>query len=213
MGKSHTKTTYHHKSLRQALIDTALEMVAEKRDMNTLSLREIARRIGVSQSAPYRHFADKDALLASVAEEGFNLLLAYLHNNTDKRSDDPLHELQTSGVAYVKFAILHPSHYRVMFNAFRANDLSYPALNTVEKDAFAVMVDAISSGQAAGKIKAGDPLNLACITWSLTHGLAMLLIDRQLPITEEGDVMSLAELATQSLIHGIYNEGDKTSLG
>ncbi|NET31061.1 MAG: TetR/AcrR family transcriptional regulator [Cyanothece sp. SIO1E1] len=207
MTKPSRETPYHHGDLRQSLIHAALELITEKQDANTLSLREVARRVGVSHAAPYRHFADKDALLAAVAEEGFHLLLTYLQKGMAKTPDDPVGQLQASGVAYVKFAISHPSHYRVMFGAFRADPLAYPSLNTAAQAAFDVMVNAIASGQQARTIKAGNPQHLAWVAWSLVHGLALLLIEQQLPITDEPDIAALAELATQSLTYGLHQQG------
>ncbi|MEO0533317.1 MAG: TetR/AcrR family transcriptional regulator [Cyanobacteria bacterium P01_A01_bin.123] len=204
MAKSSGENPYHHGDLRQSLIDAALALIAEKRDASTLSLREVARRVGVSHAAPYRHFPDKDTLLAAVAEEGFHILTRCLQGGVDKTPDDPLRELQASGVAYIKFARSHPSHYRVMFSAFQpSNNSAYPSLNTAAQAAFAVLLDAIANGQAIGKIKGGDAHHLAWVTWSLVHGLAMLLIEQQLPIVDEQDVVALSELATRSLIHGI----------
>jgi len=203
MTKSPSETSYHHKDLRQSLIRAALELIAQKQDASTLSLREVARRVGVSNAAPYRHFADKNVLLAAVAEEGFHILTRCLNSSIEKASEDPLEQLQASGIAYVKFAISHPSHYRVMFSAFKADNLCYPPLNAAGEEAFAVLMDAIANGQQAGKIKAGETQQLAWVTWSLVHGLAMLLIDHQLPITDEQAIVSVAELATQSLIDGM----------
>ncbi|NEP14742.1 MAG: TetR family transcriptional regulator [Symploca sp. SIO2C1] len=205
MTKS-SETSYHHKDLRQSLIKAALELIAQKQDASTLSLREVARQVGVSNAAPYRHFADKNALLAAVAEEGFHILTGCLQSSIEKTSDDPLQQLQASGVAYIKFAISHPSHYRLMFSAFRADNLCDPPLNAAGQEAFAVMMDTIVRGQKASKIQVGEPLHLAWVTWSFVHGLAMLLIDHQLPITDEQDIVSVAELATKSLIDGIHHE-------
>ena len=78
MPKVRTRATYHHGDLRQALIDATLAIIVEDRDAANVSLRAAARRVGVSQAAPYRHFANKDALLAAVAEEGFQQLLTAL---------------------------------------------------------------------------------------------------------------------------------------
>jgi len=203
MTKPPKETSYHHKDLRQSLIKAALELIAQKQDARTLSLREVARRVGVSNAAPYRHFADKNSLLAAVAEEGFHILTRCLQSSFESTYDDPLHQLQVSGVAYIKFAISHPSHYRVMFSALRADNLCAPPLNAAGQEAFAVMMDAIVTGQKVGRIKEGEPRHLAWVTWSLVHGLAMLLIDHQLPITDEQDIVSVAQLATQSLIHGM----------
>lgn len=202
MPKARSKAAYHHGDLRQALIDAVLAIIVEDRDAANVSLREVARRVGVSQAAPYRHFADKDALLEAVAEEGFQQLLKALAIDAGSEPN-PLVRLQASGVAYVKFAIAHPAHYRVMFSTFRVEQGTYSSLNAAAGEAFAVMVDAISAGQAMGGIQAGDPRQLAWITWSLVHGLALLLIDRQLPIVDEQDMLSLVTLATQSLVDGL----------
>ncbi|QFZ91222.2 TetR/AcrR family transcriptional regulator [Synechococcus elongatus] len=202
MSKSRSKVTYHHGDLRQALVEASLEIIAETRDASSVSLREVARRVGVSPAAPYRHFADKDVLLAAVAEEGFQQLLLALRVEAHV-TDEPLARLQANGVAYVKFAIAHPAHYRVMFNSFRVEKENYPSLNTVAREAFAEMVHAITAGQSIGVIQPSDPRQLAWISWSLVHGLALLLIDRQLPIVDEQEISSLVTLATHSLIYGL----------
>lgn len=207
MAKAQAKPAYHHGDLRQALVDAALAIVAERQDARSVSLREVARRVGVSQAAPYRHFADKEALLAAVAEEGFQRLLADLQANAAAAIADPLQRLRASGVAYVTFAIAHPAHYRVMFGSFQADNLAYPTLTAVGREAFAVMVKAIVAGQSVGLVKAGDPRQLARVTWSLVHGLAMLLIEHQLPITEQAEILSLAQLATATLVDGLQPSG------
>ncbi len=206
MGKLSSETAYHHGDLHQSLIDAALELITENQETKTLSLREVARRVGVSHTAPYRHFADKEALLAAVAEEGFRILTLCLQSSLKNTSHDPLQALQAIGVAYVKFAIAHPAHYRVMFGALRADSQSYPSLSAAGQEAFTVMTNTIQTGQDAGKINSGEPQHLAWVTWSLVHGLAMLLLEGQLPIADEGDVISLAKLATQSLICGIQHQ-------
>ncbi|MEM7061746.1 MAG: TetR/AcrR family transcriptional regulator [Cyanobacteria bacterium P01_B01_bin.77] len=202
MPKTSSKTTYHHGDLRQALIEAALDLITESREAANVSLREVARRVGVSQAAPYRHFPDKEALLAAVAEEGFQQLLAALRVAVSSLND-PVARLQASGIAYVKFAIAHPAHYRVMFSSFRLDQVNYPSLNAVAGEAFSIMVDAISAAQAIGTIQPDNPRQLAWITWSLVHGLALLLIDRQLPIVDEQEILSLVTLATQSLVRGL----------
>ena len=203
MPKTRAKTTYHHGDLRQALIDAALALITEAQNTGHVSLREVARRVGVSQAAPYRHFADKEALLAAVAEEGFQRLLAALQAGDTGDADDPVARLQASGVAYVKFAIAYPAHYRVMFSTFRVDHSVYPSLNGAAEKAFAVMVEAIVDGQAAGIIQSGHPQQLAWVAWSLVHGLALLLIEQQLPIVDEPEILSVAHLATQTLVRGL----------
>ena len=163
----------------------------------------MARRAGVSNAAPYRHFADKDALLEAVAEKGFRLLTAALKAGLESVTDDPVRSLQASGVAYVNFAIAHPAYYRVMFSAFQPGESTCSELSDAGHDAFSVLVGAITRGQTADKIKPGDPQQLAWIAWSLVHGLAMLIIERQLPLTDKASITTFAELATQLLGEGL----------
>ncbi len=203
MAKSDRETPYHHGDLRQALIDGALALINEKKDARTLSLREVARRAGVSNAAPYRHFADKDALLAALAEKGFRMLTDFLRDGVDS-VEDPLLGLQASGVAYVRFAIAHPSYYRVMFSAFQPGESTCPELSEAGQASFAVLVEAIVAAQAAGKAKSGDPQQLAWVAWALVHGLAMLIIERQLPLMDDASVTTFAEFATQSLMAGFH---------
>ncbi|MEL6129327.1 MAG: TetR/AcrR family transcriptional regulator [Cyanobacteria bacterium J06628_4] len=205
MVKSDREASYHHGDLRQTLIDVALALISENRDGKTLSMREVARRAGVSNAAPYRHFADKDALLAAVAETGFRLLTAALKAGVESVTDDPVRSLQASGVAYVKFAIAHPAYYRVMFSAFQPGESACPDLNDAGDEAFSVLVGAITQGQTANKIKPGDPQQLAWVAWSLVHGLAMLVIERQLPLTDKASIAAFTELAVQTLGEGLNN--------
>ena len=207
MSKSDRETAYHHGDLRQSLIDSSLALIEEKQNAKTLSMREVARRAGVSNAAPYRHFADKEALLAAVAEKGFRILASYLREGVNSLPGEPLQQLQTSGMAYVKFAIAHPSYYRVMFSAFQPGDAKSPELTEAGLDAFGVLTEIVVDGQAAGQVKSGDPRQLAWVAWSLVHGLAMLVIERQLPLMDEASVVAFSELATQSLVEGLKVSG------
>jgi AcrR family transcriptional regulator len=198
-----SKKTYHHGDLRRALIDAALEIVAEK-DVNSVSLREVARRVGVSHTSPYRHFADKDALLAALATEGFEMLSKVLKETVEDTNPNPLKQVEATGIAYVRYAIEHPSHYRVMFGAYEAAcKEKYPTLAEAGEQTFMVLVDAIIEGQNAGLIRSGEPQQLAQAAWALVHGLAMLLIDGLIPIKETDAIASLSSAVTGTLIEGL----------
>ncbi|MGB3298966.1 MAG: TetR/AcrR family transcriptional regulator [Phormidesmis sp.] len=173
------KTTYHHGDLRQALLKSALDILKAK-DVQGLSLREVARQAGVSHTAPYRHFADKAALLAAVAEEGFVEFDQYLSAAVDKAQADPIESLKATGEAYVRYALEHPTHFRVMFAHFPTHLVPDDPLVVTAEGTFQLLVNIISSGQAAGVIKAGDPKLLATGRWALVHGLSMLLLDGML---------------------------------
>ena len=178
-----TKKNYHHGDLRRALLDSALAII-EEQDISALSLRQVARRAGVSHTAPYRHFADKEALLAAVAEEGFQEFSKYLEQARDAEST-PLNQLQATGIAYVKYALRYPTHYRVMFGSYHADTDEGSSLTITANQSFQILVDLIETGQAKKEIKAGEPRLLALANWSLVHGLAMLLLDNHLGIDDD----------------------------
>src|SRR5437870_4008576 len=108
------KRHYHHGGLRRAMIDAALRLV-ETGGSQALTLRAAARLAGVSQAAPYRHFANKEALLAGVAEEGFHVLATAMREGAAARRQGAIERMRALGLSYVEFATSHPSHFRVMF--------------------------------------------------------------------------------------------------
>src|SRR6266545_4828439 len=107
------KASYHHGDLRHALLESALAIVSEE-GVRDVSLREVARRAGVTYAAPYHHFADKSALLAAVGAQGFEGLIEELER-AQARSENLERQLLAMSEAYLTFARTHPSHYRVMF--------------------------------------------------------------------------------------------------
>jgi AcrR family transcriptional regulator len=202
------KTTYHHGQLRQALINSAIDLISEK-DLSNLSLREVARRVGVSHTAPYRHFKDKEALLTAVAEEGFTELTQVMTEACDRTGSDPLKRLEAIGVAYVRYAIAHPIYYRVMCEAKK--ERSHRNIDSLEagEKAFSVLLNAIELGQMEKVIRSGNSKQLAWVAWSLVHGLAMLLIDDMLPISQAEDIDTIASFATHALVEGIKKLSSK----
>jgi AcrR family transcriptional regulator len=199
------RETYHHGDLRQALIEVAIALVAEQ-GMTNWSLREVARRIGVSHTAPYRHFSDREALLAAVAEKGFQEMSKYLLQTLEQKPSEHSQRLQAIGVAYVQYAIAHPSEYEVMFRYSPKDKQQYPALTEAAAKAFMVLVNVIKEGQDAGTFRPGNPKELAWVAWSLVHGLSMLLIDGQLKMPGNSTVEALASLTTQMLLEGLKRQ-------
>jgi AcrR family transcriptional regulator len=199
-----SKKTYHHGDLRQALIEEAIALVAEQGTSNW-SLREVARRIGVSHTAPYRHFTDRDALLAAVAERGFQKMSQFLLASLVKIPTPHSLRLQTIGIAYVQYAIAHPSEYEVMFR-YQKNKQQHPTLKEASNQAFAILVDAIEAGQKNGEFRHADPKQLALVSWSVVHGLSMLLIDGQIEIPKNSTLETLASFTTQIAIQGFHVE-------
>jgi AcrR family transcriptional regulator len=193
---------YHHGNLRRALLDQALVMI-RRGGVDALTLREIGAGVGVSRSALYRHFADKRALLAAVATEGFRslrerLVAAWEDGQRDRGA------FEAMGVAYVRFAIANPAHYRVMFGGAIDPKAGDRELATEAAGAFQVLVDALTSLQRDGSVRNDDAQQMARFVWAVVHGVAMLGIDGQLP--ERGAVTQLTAYAIERLRTGIAHQ-------
>lgn len=196
------KENYHHGDLRQAIVEEALAWI-DKENIVSLSLRGIARRIGVSHNAPYRHFPDKESLLVAIAETGFTQLHQALQTALIDSPDDIQKRLEIIGVAYVKYAINNRAYYRVMFSNGQRNYEKYPRLDQISDDAFNVLLEAIKAGQEAKVFNSEDSLQLARVCWSLVHGVSMLAIDSQLIISDSASIVELAQIATRTMSKGI----------
>ena len=174
---------YHHGDLRRALVDEALRTI-HAHGVEDLTLRGAGARLGVSRTALYRHFSDKQALVAAVGREGFRMLRLAL-SDAWQRHGKGRRGFEAMGVAYVNFAVAHPSHYRVMFGRFIESCSKDPAFVEEAVAAFQVLVDSLVEQQKAGLIRRDDPIMLARFIWSVVHGIAMLAIDGQLRGADE----------------------------
>ena len=154
---------YHHGDLRAEILRAASEIL-EEQGVGTLSLREAARRAGVSHNAPYRHFADRDALLVALAAEGFAQLGRALDAGGAQGA-------RGRGEAYVRFALEHPQRFRLMFGGLLRVD-AHPALREAAARTYEGLLRAFEPLAGAE----GAPF-AAAAAWSMTHGLAQLLLD------------------------------------
>jgi AcrR family transcriptional regulator len=179
---------YHHGDLRRALIDQALRTI-DADGVEALTLRGVGEALGVSRTALYRHFSDKRALVAAVAREGFRTFRLALVDAWEQHGRGRA-GFEAMGEAYLQFAVAHPAHYRVMFGRFLESCARDPQLVDEATGAFQALVGALVEGQREGWVRADDPEMLARFVWSVTHGIAMLVIDGQL---HDGDA-SGAEL-------------------
>lgn len=163
---------YHHGNLRAALLEAAAAEIASVGPA-ALSLRELARRAGVSHAAPAHHFGDKRGLFTALAAEGFRLL----HQRTTPALEAP-GALMATGQRYVEFALDHPSHFAVMFDQslLAANDEELVREKTV---AFEVLFEAVRRGT---RVASDDELAAQALTaWAIVHGLATLWLAGNLP--------------------------------
>jgi AcrR family transcriptional regulator len=174
---------YHHGDLRQALLEEALRTI-QAEGVEQLTLRAVGEKLGVSRTALYRHFADKQALLAVVGREGFRMLGQALGDAWDRHGRGR-EGFEAMGRAYVQFAVAHPSHYRVMFGRFIESCAKDAEFVQKATDVFQVLVESLVELQHAGLVRRDDPLMLARFIWSIVHGIAMLVIDGQLRVSDE----------------------------
>lgn len=190
---------YHHGNLRRALLDEALATIRAE-GIDGLTLREIGARVGVSRTALYRHFADKRALLAAVATEGFRTLRQQLVTAWEEGGRGRA-AFESMGVAYVRFAVANPSYYRVMFGGSVDSNASEPELAAEAAGAFQALVDALAALQRDAIMRAEDTVKMARFVWSVVHGVAMLSIDGQL--REPAAIEELLGYALERLRTGI----------
>jgi AcrR family transcriptional regulator len=170
--------------LRRALCDAALALV-EERGPKGFTLREAAKRAGVSVAAPYRHFPDKESLLAAVAEEGFGKLKEYLSATKSPPASmgGTAERLQGQAESYVRFAVEHTAYLRVMCSD-AIDKRRYPSLYATAQSTLDVLVQAIVDCQQEGVVISGDPRELAVVAWSMVHGISQLLMDGLIDATD-----------------------------
>jgi len=164
---------YHHGNLREALIDAALNLIAQKGPAG-FTFADAARSAGVSSAAPYRHFRDRDALIADVARRGFELFEARLEQAWDDGRPDPFKAFENVGRAYLAFARDEPAYYSAMFEAGVGPE-SDPALRQASERAFAVVrraSEVLSARAPAGQRP--PALMMSLHIWALSHGIASL---------------------------------------
>jgi AcrR family transcriptional regulator len=180
---------YHHGNLREALIAAALELIAQKGPFG-FTVAEAARSAGVSPAAPYRHFRDRDELLADVARRGFGLFEEALRTSWDEGRPDPVAAFERVGTAYLGFARSEPAYYSAMFeNGVPLH--RHPDLVDAGERAFAVLrqaAEAISARLPPAKRPPATMMGLHI--WALSHGVASLFArgdsgGRPLPMSPE----------------------------
>lgn len=197
------RSAYHHGDLKSALRAAAATLIAE-RGVDTVSLREIAQMAGVSHTAAYRHYADKEAVMADLAEAGFRELSATMGQVIAATRGGVTRKLQAAGGAYVRFGVEQPHLLQLMFGPAISDWQCYPALVEASDALYATLTDIIKSGQEKGKFRAGDPRDLALAAWSLVHGLALLICGKR--VTGSDDALFVehaSQRVTALLIEGL----------
>ena len=201
------KHSYHHGDLRRALLDVSTALL-RKRGPAGLTLRAVARAAGVSQTAPYRHFPDRMALVAAVAEDGFNRLRDRMFaavTAPSPRGSTERARLQRLAIEYLRFGIEHPAEYRIMFGGelTGAAKTLAPSFNEARGSVFELLRIGIERLQEGGMVRKGDAAAMALSAWALMHGLVMLTLDGQ--VARGGDMKpeELADTATNLMMFGM----------
>jgi AcrR family transcriptional regulator len=200
---------YHHGNLREALIQAALDLIAKK-GPGGFTFADAARSAGVSSAAPYRHFRDRDALIADVARRGFELFAAHLDHAWSDGRPDPFTAFENFGRAYLAFARDEPAYYSAMFEAGVALD-SDLGLRHASDRAFAVLRRASEALSALAPAAARPPaLMMSLHIWALSHGVASLFARgdagrRALPMSPE----ELLEAAVLIYLRGLGLIGER----
>jgi AcrR family transcriptional regulator len=206
------RRTYHHGDLRRALVEAALALITEG-DVGAVSLREVARRAGVTAAAPYHHFRDKEALLAALAEEGFRALNIRMEEAEAECTDaSPRARLAALARSYVRFAIEHPAHYRVMFRPEWSDLEAYASLHVEGTRAYQRVLDWAAT--ARGPHGKDDAETLALTTWAWVHGLASLWNEGPLRMKTGAESVELVlERSTRLFMQLVSAEGPSSRSG
>ncbi len=192
-------SSYHHGDLRDALLAEALQLIAQ-RGLEELSLRELARRLGVSSAAPYHHFRDRTELLRALATQLWGQFEAEMLEARRRAGNEPLDRLRAIGRVYVRFVARHPSHLRVMFHREWGTD---PHAEPSGK-AFRVLQDTVTECLVHAGRRVEDPMPAILAMWGGVHGIAAICYDGPLAVLADPDELdSLCDRALAILVRAL----------
>lgn len=214
-GKSPAKSDgYHHGDLKSTILDAAIKMLKTK-SPSELSLRELAREAGVSIAAPYRHFKNKEELLAALMTQGFELKSKYMRESAEKNKGDILQMYYGCGLSYFRMGKNHPQHFKLMFGAELFEHNKYTDLQFASCSTFALLKNMIVQCQEAKLIGEGDPYIKALNCWTMVHGFTVLYAEGHLNwlgVTKDNAEKAFMTLMSQFLI-GSQQPLEKSNFG
>jgi AcrR family transcriptional regulator len=197
-----TQKNYHHGNLRNELLDTAETHLA-KAGVEALSLRAMARAVGVSQTAPYRHFSDKAELLAALATRGYRTLLAELERAARQAGDNPIEQMHAFAHSYVNYAVANPELFKLMFGPTLQPLEAYPELYQASRDTYELVRNIMRRGIDQEIFRDEDDHYMANAGWSGIHGLAILKVDTPQLFERHVDLERQIDLGVRLFITGI----------
>lgn len=176
------KKAYHHGDLKNALIEAGADILA-KDGVSGLSLRKVAQKAGVSHTAPYAHFVDKQALIAAISTDGFRRLYESIAAAAQQYEGDPARQLIEGAWAYVQFAVSDTDHFKITLSGVVEKEKDYPAFVEMSQRSFALVVQIVEACQQAEVLKGGPPDLIAVGVWGLIHGFVSLILEDQISHT------------------------------
>jgi AcrR family transcriptional regulator len=170
---------YHHGDLKNALTKVGVEILARE-GVSGLTLRKVAKRAGVSHSAPYAHFKDRQSLIAAISTEGFRKLYDELDAAVSAHADNPKEQLVEATWAYVQFAMNNTDTFKIMFSGVLEKEKDYPSFVEISGKTFERVVDIVRACQNAGILRPGPSELVAVSVWGQVHGIISLALEGQI---------------------------------
>ncbi len=200
--KEKKTSPYHHGNLKEELLQTALEMI-DTDGLDSITLRDLTQRLGTSRTAVYRHFASKEALILGVIEKGYEHLNLLFTPIFEDRTHSVAERFGAMGRAYLDFAIEHPNLYRLLFGEMYRKEREEICDYKDETQATGLyaLIGLLSEAQEEGIIAQVNPLIQAAMVWASIHGLASLLIDGHLMMSD--NMEAIYEYSIGVLLKGL----------
>ena len=199
---SNSERAYHHGNLRQELLQTAEAQLSDD-GVENLSLRALARTIGVSQTAPYRHFSDKNELLAALAVRGYRQLLTDLEAASRRAGSNPVEQMHALAHAYVNYAVSNPDVFKLMFGPTLQPLDEHPELRQASRDTYDLVRRIVRNGVEQGIFRSEEIEYLANAGWAGIHGLATLKVDSPELFERHIDLQRQIDLGVRVFIAGM----------